>query len=146
LYLATKTFPPISCCFRNWRSKSHCRFLHGYAIEIKITFCSDSLNTLGWVIDFGSMKDLKKLFEDQFDHRTIIARDDPMMEIFIGLETEDIIQLNILPFSGSCELLADHITNLTGTWLNERFPDAPVKIGSVEVREHGANSAIYIGE
>jgi len=32
-YKATKGF---SCCFRQFKATSHCRFLHGYSLEINL--------------------------------------------------------------------------------------------------------------
>jgi 6-pyruvoyltetrahydropterin/6-carboxytetrahydropterin synthase len=144
MYLSTKTFPPLSCCFRNWRADSHCKFLHGYAIEIKIVFFSDSLDVRNWVVDFGSLKSLKGMFEEQFDHRTIIAEDDPHIGIFRALHGSEIIQLHILPISGSCEKLSEYIAGVTEVWLKDNGYAPRVGVHSVEVKEHGANSAIYI--
>lgn len=83
-----------------------------------------------------------------FDHTLLIAEDDPQREVFEALprETADI---RIVPAVG-CERFAEMAYNKmaeiieyakkNGDALN---PTARVK--SVEVFEHGANSAIYEG-
>ena len=41
-YYSTKTYDHnegLSCAFRQWRAEdSHCRFIHGYAIAVSLTF------------------------------------------------------------------------------------------------------------
>ena len=48
-YKSTKLFEGFSCCFRQWRAtKTHCRFLHGYAVSFKVTF-EGELDHRNWV-------------------------------------------------------------------------------------------------
>src|SRR4051812_22439004 len=81
---STKTYPHsigLSCCFRQWRAlHSHCRFLHGYALQVKLTFVAQTLDERNWVVDFGGLKDIKERLTELLDHKTIVARDDPEIE------------------------------------------------------------------
>jgi 6-pyruvoyltetrahydropterin/6-carboxytetrahydropterin synthase len=41
IHRATKTYGDdlgLSVAFRQWRADSHCRYLHGYAIGVRLTF------------------------------------------------------------------------------------------------------------
>lgn len=151
-FYSTKTFGNdrgLSCCFRQWRSThSHCSLLHGYSIGVKFVFECDSLDERNWVHDFGSMKEIKQWLEYMFDHTLVIAEDDPERSLLESLP-KHIADIRIVPAVG-CERFAEMIykktaelldkSEKTGTLLN---PTVCVK--SVEVFEHGANSAIYEG-
>lgn len=143
----------LSCCFRQWRADSHCRFLHGYALQVKIIFGSSSLDKNGWVMDFGGLKSFRLWLEQTFDHKTLVAIDDPEMIRFQELQARQIIQMKVVPGVG-CEAFAQMIFTECQDWLDrtrlvdQRKADVPptdhrdVWVESVEVREHEANSAI----
>lgn len=82
-YRVTKTYGHelgLSACFRQWRADSHCRFLHGYALAFKFVFEADTLDDHNWVMDFGGLKSLKSWLCNTFDHKLLIAADDPARE------------------------------------------------------------------
>lgn len=142
-YKSTKTYchnVGLSCAFRQWRAKSHCKFLHGYALEVSFEFESDELDITNWVVDFGGLKWLKKYLEDTFDHKTLVAEDDPELEAFKALELLGMIDMVVIPATG-CEKFAEMIYNKVEQWVTEQY-QGRVRLNSVEVREHGANSAI----
>ena len=151
-FYSTKTYNNdrgLSCCFRQWRSThSHCSLLHGYSIGVKVIFECESLDERNWVMDFGGLKDFKKWLEHMFDHTLLIVEDDPHKDIFLNLP-QDTASIRIVPAVG-CERFAEMAYNELakiiessvgkGTALNPT-----VRVKSVEVFEHGANSAIYEG-
>ena len=151
-FYSTKTYNNdrgLSCCFRQWRSThSHCSLLHGYSIGVKVIFECESLDERNWVMDFGGLKDFKKWLEHMFDHTLLIAEDDPHKDLFLNLP-QDTASIRIVPAVG-CERFAEMAYNELekiiqssvgkGTALNPT-----VRVKSVEVFEHGANSAIYEG-
>lgn len=143
MYTCTKTYDhsEFSCVFRQWRAESHCRLLHGYALSFKIVFEADTLDANNWVIDFGSLKPIKQWLKDIFDHTTVIASDDPQLQIFRDLEQQDLIALRVIPDVG-CEKFALYVFQYVHDWLGSRS-SALVRLRSVEVCEHGVNSAIY---
>lgn len=134
----------LSACFRQWRADSHCQFLHGYALSIRFEFEADTLDERNWVIDFGDLKDLKQLLCDAFDHKTLVAKDDPMMPLFNQMAESGLIQMIKVDATG-CEAFARMMFDVAEAWLDDRRLRPRVRIASVEVREHGANSAIYTG-
>lgn len=143
-FKSTKTYTHstgLSVCFRQWRAESHCKFLHGYAIQVKFVFKSIGLDSRNWVVDFGSLKSLKGILEDTLDHKTIVAEDDPELETFQYLEEKGLLQLRVLPSVG-CEALAYYIYNVANVWLKDAGYGG-IQLESVEISEHGANSAIY---
>jgi 6-pyruvoyltetrahydropterin/6-carboxytetrahydropterin synthase len=147
LYFATKTYSPergLSCAFRQWRAQSHCRFLHGYALGVRLTFASRTLDARNWVYDFGGLTWLKQFLDETFDHKTCIAQDDPERAVFEDMAARDIIQLTILP-NTSGEAFARAIHDFAASRIADET-DGRVALHAVEVFEHSGNSAIYQGD
>ena len=127
-----------SCAFRQWRADSHCNLIHGYALGFEVTFESETLDDRNWVIDFGDLSVLKQYLKDTFDHTTVIAEDDPMIQDFIYLKDKELIDLRIMSNVG-CEAFAQEVYE----FCRERYESQRVKVKSVRVFEHGANSAVF---
>ena len=148
IYQSTKTYGHdlgFSTAFRQWRADSHCKFVHGYAMSFKLIFESTELDEKNWVVDFGGLKKLKKQLEDFFDHKLIVAQDDPEIEWFREASNKGIVDLVIFPDTG-CEKFAQYVYSLTEEWLKTEGYTPRCRLVSVEVKEHGANSAIYMKE
>ena len=171
-YLSTKTYGNdrgLSCCFRQWRSThSHCSLLHGYSIGIKLIFESETLDDRNWVMDFGGLKAFKEWSEYMFDHTLVIAEDDPHRAMFekmaeLGLQDQGgVCDIRIVPAVG-CEKFSElaykkmkdiletfqrgeSYTLPNGKTFECRYPvGSGVRLRSVEVFEHEANSAVYEG-
>lgn len=145
-FTSTKTYGHevgLSCAFRQWRaSHSHCRYLHGYAISVRLEFEAESLDERNWVVDFGGLKDLKQALQDTFDHKTVVAHDDPQLEWFHRGQEQGLLDMVILDDVG-CERFAQHVYHLTSHWLDQHGYSPRCRVSLVEVCEHGANSAIY---
>lgn len=147
-YLSTKTYGHdigLSCCFRQWRAKSHCRFLHGYALAIRLEFEAAELDENNWVVDFGSLSEFKSALVDTFDHKLLIAQDDPERARMAHLGQYGIANVIIVSGTG-CEAFAKMIHDLGIQWLANTGYSPRVWLRSVTVSEHGANSAIYMGD
>lgn len=145
MYRSTKTYDfnvGLSCCFRQWRAQSHCRFLHGYALGIRLEFGATELDANGWVVDFGSLKGFKAWLENTFDHKTLVAEDDPQYEMFALLAHEGVIDMVLVERTG-CEAFAKLVFECAQLWLRDNGYFPRVQLLSVEIKEHGANSAIY---
>lgn len=147
MFQSTKTYGHdigLSAAFRQWKAESHCRFIHGYALSIKFVFEAEVLDVRNWVVDFGSLKSLKGMLEGTFDHKLLVATDDPMLEHFRELNTLGLADVVEVKATG-CEAFAELIYACTEDWLYDNGYAPRCQLVSVEVREHGANSAIYIG-
>lgn len=146
-FQSTKTYGHnlgFSCAFRQWRADSHCKYIHGYSVAIKFVFEADELDERNWVVDFGSLKSLKGWLENMFDHKTIVAFDDPQLEWFEEAHKRGIIDMVMVPATG-CESFAGMIFEATEVWLTDNGYAPRCRLKSVEVMEHGANSAVYTG-
>lgn len=147
-YLSTKTYGHeigLSCCFRQHRAQSHCHFLHGYALSIHFEFAAEELDSRGWVVDFGSLKSLRGILEDNFDHKLLVAEDDPALDDLCALAGIGVADVVVLPKVG-CEAFAEMLHGVAECWLEDNGYAPRVRCRSVTVREHGANSATYVGE
>ena len=146
-YYSTKKFGPITTGHRQWKDPGHCKYVHGYARSVEITFACDSLDDKQWVMDFGGLKDIKNWLNEQWDHKCLLSHNDPLLKDFIELEKKGGIDLNILPkgyeptIELSCKYIYDHINPIILKDSNNRC-----KISSVEVWEHDLNSAKMILE
>jgi 6-pyruvoyltetrahydropterin/6-carboxytetrahydropterin synthase len=106
-------------------------------------------------MDFGGLKEFKAWADHMFDHTLVVAEDDPQIEFFKemnqikgGFNDSGICDLRVVPGVG-CEMFAklayDKMAELLASG-DMRYPINPtVRIKSVEVFEHGANSATYEG-
>lgn len=146
LYLSTKTYTHsvgLSCCFRQWRAESHCKYLHGYALEVTLTFSAVELDVRNWVVDFGSLKSLKSWLEDTFDHKLLVASDDPMLEMIQALSHKPlgIADVRVVPATG-CEAFSRMIFEYAEQWLIDNGYAPRCSLMCVEVKEHQGNSAL----
>jgi 6-pyruvoyltetrahydropterin/6-carboxytetrahydropterin synthase len=147
-FRSTKTFGHdlgLSAAFRQWRADSHCKYLHGYALAFTLTFEADDLDNRNWVMDFGGLKEVKDLITAIFDHKTLVAIDDPELTRFEALADAKVIDLVVVQATG-CEAFAAQVYRMTQMWLNRAGHAPRVRLVSVECREHGANSAIFMGQ
>jgi 6-pyruvoyltetrahydropterin/6-carboxytetrahydropterin synthase len=149
-FQSTKVFDGFSTVFRQWKAEeTHCRFLHGYALSVKVWF-EGELDERNWVMDFGGAKRAKYKIEGMnpkewlshmLDHTTIIAEDDPGLGGFKTMDQLGIIQLRILPAVGA-EKFAQYFYLKLNDWVKEET-EGRVRVVKVEVREHEKNTAIY---
>ena len=145
-YASVKTYGHdrgLSCAFRQWKADSHCKWIHGYALAFEFTFIATELDTKNWVVDFGGLKKLEQWLRATFDHKTVVAKDDPELALFEEMSEKGLVDLVILPATG-CEKFAEfafkYAANLIAQLYGERC-----RLESVKVSEHGSNSAICRG-
>lgn len=146
IFQSTKTYAHsvgLSCCFRQWRAESHCHYLHGYALKVTLTFETEELDIRNWAVDFGSLKSLKGWLEDTFDHKLLVAEDDPALDDLMNLQALGIAQIRVLPGLGM-ERFAEAIWQYADTWLLDNGYAPRCKLRSIEVWEHEGNSAKVI--
>ena len=141
-YISTKIIPMGSTAFRQWKADSHCKLIHGYRLQTKIYFTADSLDDKNWVFDFGGCREIKKMLENQFDHTTCVAGDDPELETFKLLSEKGMIDLRIMEEGVGIEKTAEWVYNAVSDYVKEST-NSRVTVTKVEVWEHEGNSAIY---
>jgi len=144
-FKSTKRFGPISTGHRQWKHKGHCSYVHGYGRYVRLTFEASKLDERGWVMDFGDLKDIKRWIEGEWDHKVLIASDDPLLQQLKELESHGGILLNVLPdgyypgIEESCRYLYDMLSPMIQKKTNNR-----VEITRVEIWEHENNSGEYV--
>lgn len=170
-YRVTKTFGNelgLSCCFRQWRSThSHCSLLHGYSVGARVILEAETLDDRNWVYDFGAFKEFKDWLKATFDHTVLVAKDDPHISFFREMNaicnpnkrkevelvqhtTEEVkflseglinlVEVENIGCEAFSKLAYDKMVDIVS-----RYHFNKVKVVSVEIFEHGANSASYIG-
>lgn len=145
VFRSTKTYghnAGLSAAFRQWRAESHCRLIHGYALSVRFEFEAADLDARNWVVDFGSLKSLKGMLETTFDHKTLVASDDPEIEWFREGHRRGILDMVEVPATG-CEKFAEMIFEATECWLRDNGYAPRCRVALVEVSEHEGNSAIF---
>ena len=139
-FKSTKIFDGFSTVFRQFGAiETHCRFLHGYAIEFKVTF-EGELDHRNWVWDFGGMKrsktkidgmSAKEWMDYMFEHTT-----------FLKMQDDGLIQLRVMKGPTGAEKFAEYIFNKLNDFVfNET--QGRVHIAKVEFFENKKNTAIY---
>jgi 6-pyruvoyltetrahydropterin/6-carboxytetrahydropterin synthase len=142
MFKSTKIIELGSCAFRQWRAEgTHCKYVHGYRLMAKFWFGCQGLDDKNWVINFGGLKEVKKVLQDQFDHTLCIAKDDPLLEVFKELDEIGGCQLRIMDGVG-IEKTAEWCFNTVNPMINE-MSVGRCWVDKVEVWEHDLNSAIY---
>lgn len=143
-FQCTKTYDhDVSVAFRQWRADSHCKYIHGYALKIRVTF-EGPLDERNWVVDFGGLKLFKKELEQRYDHKLLVAKDDPKLPTYMNLHEHKIADvrtvehIGIESFAKDILVLAEEC--LTAIRDSRRVP-RETRVVSVEVWEHPGNSA-----
>ena len=129
----------LSAAFRQWRADSHCRFVHGYSLEFEYVFGASELDENNWVVDFGGLKELEDWLKQNFDHKTLVAIDDPMYKTFEEMNEKQVISMVPVESTG-CEMFAKMAMQYANDLIGRLYGDR-CWVESVTVREHGANSA-----
>tara|TARA_R100000329_G_scaffold127530_1_gene106220 strand:- start:1062 stop:1514 length:453 start_codon:yes stop_codon:yes gene_type:complete len=147
LFKSKKTYTSskgLSCCFRQFKAESHCKYLHGYSLGISVEFQATELDDKNWVVDFGGLKNLEKEFKQYFDHKTLIDKNDPHIEWFETGQDLGLLDLVILEDGVGCEMFAYKIYKITKEWLENSKFHGRCDITKIEVKEHDSNSVIYL--
>ena len=131
----------LSCCFRQWRADSHCNKLHGYSLGFRFTFESAILDEHNWVYDFGGCKWIKEYLQSEFDHKLVVAKDDPELERILHTVYTDIADVNVMDDVG-CEKFAEWVYKHVEPRIHKETKGR-VSLFRVECFEHNANSASY---
>lgn len=149
-FISTKIIDNFSVALRQHKAQhSHCQLLHGYALKFKIWFQSiepveqDQLDEMNWIVDFGlfSRNGLKDWLNEQFDHTTLIEKDDPQLESFKIMEELGVLKLIVMDRMG-----AESVAKLVFEKFNDVFSKTEggrIEVLKVECFENEKNSGIY---
>ena len=140
IYTSSKRIELGSTAFRQPNADSHCKFVHGYQLNAKITFGCKELDSNNWVYDFGGLKELKSIFNNQFDHTLVIAGNDVHRDKFIALGEVGAADVRIMEGGVGIEKFAEWVYKTADTYIDETT-EGRVWVENVTVYEHGNNSA-----
>jgi 6-pyruvoyltetrahydropterin/6-carboxytetrahydropterin synthase len=83
------------------------------------------------------------MLEETFDHKLVVAKDDPHLDYFRAGQELGVLEL-VEVEAGGCEKFAELVFECAEQWLLDAGFAPRCKLISVEVKEHGANSAIFL--
>lgn len=145
-HTVTKRFSEICTNHRHWHAPTHCALIHGYARSVELTFACEELKE-GWVLDLGGLKELRKALEEAWDHKTLIASDDPLLADIQALAEKGALAVTVMDVTRghgpgleeSCRFVADLAAPIV-----ERLAGARVWIEKVEIWEKSDNRAALL--
>ena len=148
-YVSTKEYiDKFPVAYRQWRADSHCNVIHGYSFSVKFYFGTNDLDVRNWAADYGGLRELKQLLDDQFDHTLLVAEDEPEMDLYKELQKRGLARLTVLPNLG-CEAIADQLYKyVNGIFIPDAWgPGEAERLWCfrVEVRETQTNMAYREG-
>ncbi|MDR0391367.1 MAG: 6-carboxytetrahydropterin synthase [Planctomycetaceae bacterium] len=80
-----------------------CSHLHGHNARVRITLRGAELDDGGMLLDFNKIKKaIGKWLDDNFDHRVILCKDDPLAELLLQINEP----IYLLPDNPTAENLA----------------------------------------
>jgi len=110
----SKSYEDFPCSHRQWQHKNHCKFIHGYSRSFTFWFKAKELDINGFVVDFSSLKPLKKRLKEQFDHTFLINKDDPLLIYWQKLHELEALDLRIMENVGM-----EFSSKLIWEWAND---------------------------
>lgn len=152
-FYSTKLIELGSCAFRQWkadpqlateglvREGNFCFKIHGYQLKARFTFGCKELDERNWCVDYGSLKGLKTILNEQFDHCLVVDKSDLCLDLFKQLHERRACNLKIMDGVG-IEKTAEYCFNVASEYIQNLYGDR-CWVESVEVFEHEANSSLY---
>lgn len=138
-FTVRKLFDDLPCCHRSWAHQGKCAYLHGYERSFLIEFaCLHLEPNTDFVVDFGDLKEVRRLLQRQFDHTTLVAENDPERELLTLLDQRGVIDLRIMTSTGM-EGAARWVLHHADRVVRERTQDR-VRVVWVEARESRKNA------
>lgn len=143
MYFSSKTIENLPCSHRRYLHDGHCAWIHGYSRSFEFWFVADTLDEMGFVMDFGGLKWLSDWLVSLYDHTMLIDASDPLLEDFRLLESKGACKLvtyENVGMEGSARFVGDYVIEQLSKQGNR------VRLYSVECRENNKNSAKVIYE
>lgn len=153
MFESTKLIELGSCAFRQWRvglvnarpdagfNSKRCSYIHGYQLKAKFWFGCKELDDKNWSVDFGGLKELKKILQNQFDHTLCVDSADPLLPVFKTIHDAGGCDLRIMEGVG-IEKTAEWCFKVSNKFIQDLTYER-CWVNKVEVWEHAENSAIY---
>ena len=141
MYTCSKRFGGFPCCHRQPDHPGHCRFVHGYDRSFTCWFGAGELDVNGFVVDFSSLRPLRRLLEEQFDHTFLVRADDPLLDDWRRLHDLGALDLRVMDNVGM-EASARWVWERANALLQQR-DGGRSWCWRVEARENDQNAACW---
>lgn len=137
--IQAERYHDISCGHRVYGHESKCAHLHGHNYRFHFTIESDSgLDEVGRVMDFSVIKSvLCQWLEDNWDHKMLIWKEDPISEALIKVDYHGI---HLVDFNPTAENIAEYFVDKLSPMLLE---GTGCKLVKLKIEETRKCSAIY---
>lgn len=148
MHFIEKIFNPgkgYSAVFRQPGAASHCRLFHGYDLIFGVTLGAHTLDSNGWVFDFGGLKPVQKMLEDTFDHKMVVSETDEHLPLISELTSAGIADVTVLPQVG-CEAFARWFYHRVEQRIVDLNEHGRVHVINTKVWEHAGNMAGFAPE
>ena len=134
MHSTVKRWGGFPCAHRQHQHDGHCKFLHGYDLHFEAVFESETVDSLGFVVDFGKLKPVKELLQKTFDHALMIQDGDPEIKTFEHLDRVGACKLRVWPcISMECR----------AKWLFDQLTVMGLPVVQTSVYENERNGASY---
>jgi len=121
---------------RVYGHENKCAHLHGHNYRVHFTVAAAGLDYIGRVLDFSVVKaTLCQWLEDNWDHKTLIWKNDPFLEPLRRLDPAGVLSV---PFNPTAENMAAYLVNVVGPSLLDRHGVELVKCTVEETRKCSA--------
>ena len=115
--------------------------MHGYSRSFTCWFGASELDANGFVVDFSSLKELRKQLNHQFDHTFLANSDDPLLSEWERLHELGALDLRVMGNVGM-EGSAHWVWQQVNALLKER-DGGRSWCWKVEARENPSNAAYW---
>ena len=137
----SKTYRDVPLSHRQPRHPGRCSRIHGHSWTITITFAADELDDNGFIVDFGELHYLADWIDENLDHATVVASDDPRLAELQALADSDLLKLHLVE-SASCEGIARYLFETFAPMVASQT-SGRARVVSIELHEDSRNSALY---
>ena len=137
----SKTYRDVPLSHRQPRHPGRCSRIHGHSWAITLTFAADEPDEHGFVVDFGELHYLADWIDENLDHATVAASDDPRLDELQALAESGLLKLHLVD-NASCEGIARHLFETFAPMVASQT-SGRASLVSIELHEDSRNSALY---
>ena len=132
----------IAAAHRLFDYTGKCERLHGHNYIIEITLLADNLDSLGMIMDFGTVKsELLNPLDTIWDHRTLLYDKDPLCNDLQEILSDG--SVCAVPFNPTAENMAQYLGETFFPEQLRRIECNNITVVRVAVFETENNSAVW---
>lgn len=131
-----KIYSDLPFGHRQHKHNGHCSLIHGHSWTFEFEFAAEELDEAGFVIDFGGLKKLKQMINEEFDHTLVLNQDDPLRPAIEAMGIAKVTVVDSCSSEGIAKYLADDVA-----WLVDDLTSGRAWLYRVTVHEDSKNSA-----